>query len=361
MDSPPASGSTLIAKSGSSQTSPTEPVPVYEKDEDYYINSTLMIFQVIGSQHTDTLTLRIDDNSLPTTQVENCLFRVPAHIFADAPVFGGMIRLPQSGESCEGLSDDDPIMLPSDVRSDDFENLLEALHPLQISLKLNLTNPKWISVLKLSTLWFLTKFRALAISEIERINELTSIQKVQMGRAYKISKWVVEGFTEFVMREARISAEEAVDLALGSVTTTYKLSRIREKRIARALTRVVVMKEFEEEFCGELQDIRTHEEAFKEAQDDIPLPPEEYDGPPPDAFNPWKAAFAFPSKTSSGTREWELPQSVTGSRGQVVAQADEFTTFEAVEEPASESTIILDSWLATVPTGGNLKKKKKNK
>ncbi|KAF4620798.1 hypothetical protein D9613_001031 [Agrocybe pediades] len=325
MDSPPASGSTLIAESGPSQTGPTEPVPVYEKDEDYYIDSTLMIFQV-----------------------ENCLFRVPAHIFADAPVFAGMIRLPQSGESCEGLSDDDPIVLPSDVRSDDFENLLEALHPLQISLKLDLTNPKWISVLKLSTLWFLTKFRALAISEIERINELTSIQKVQMGRAYKISKWVVEGFTEFVMREARISAEEA-------------LSRIREKRIARALTRVVVMKEFEEEFCGELQDIRTHEEAFKEAQDDIPLPPEEYDGPPPDAFNPWKAAFAFPSKTSSGTREWELPQSVTGSRGQVVAQADEFTTFEAVEEPASESTSILDSWLATVPTGGNLKKKKKNK
>jgi len=97
----------------------------YQMDEDYYIESTFMIFQV-----DNILMTIIGCDQRSSYQVENCLFRVPTYIFVEAPVFAGMFKLPQSGINTEGSSSDNPIMFPSNILSVDFENLLEALFPL---------------------------------------------------------------------------------------------------------------------------------------------------------------------------------------------------------------------------------------
>jgi len=118
----------------------------------------------------------------------------------------------------------------------------------------------------------MNKFRALAISELERMGELTPLQKVQLGRTCKISSWVVQGFKEFVSASSSIAREDAVVLALGSIYTTYRLNRIREKMSSPGSALGIAHNLIEDEFRDELSEIRSHEETFKVAEPDIPFP-----------------------------------------------------------------------------------------
>jgi len=124
-------------------------------------------------------------------------------------------------------------------------------------------------VLKLSNTWFIARLRALAIFELNRLNEISSIQKVQLGRDQKVSKWVVEGFKELISASSPITIEDAIDLDIGSIATTYRLCRIRERRLLRTVSSV--SREIEDAFREELHEIRTHEEAFREAVPNIPF------------------------------------------------------------------------------------------
>lgn len=58
--------------------------------------------------------------------MEDCLFRVPREpLEAESTVFRDMFLLPQ-GETVEGLTDANPVVLPG-VSKEDFEQLLKAL------------------------------------------------------------------------------------------------------------------------------------------------------------------------------------------------------------------------------------------
>jgi hypothetical protein len=65
------------------------------------------------------------------TKVEKRIFHVPSYRFADeSTIFAGMFRLPQPCLDVEGSSRERPIILPQEIRRNDFRNFLKALYPL---------------------------------------------------------------------------------------------------------------------------------------------------------------------------------------------------------------------------------------
>jgi len=214
------------------------------KDDKYYMEGSFVIFQV-----------------------ENCLFRIPTYLFArESQIFGGMFMLPQpGGDNVEGSTPSNPIILP-DGHSEDFKNLMKVLYPKSVSPRLSLSKCEWVSVLKLATKWYFISLRTMAISELERLQELSSVEKVTLGRHLRISSWVIEGFQELVGREIPITDEEAIDLDFNYITTVYKLFRVRELRILRPIS---VGQEIEGSFQEELAAIQADEKGFMTTDEEI--------------------------------------------------------------------------------------------
>jgi len=179
--------------------------------------------------------------------------------------------LPQpNGEKTEGSDPSNPIILPHEYRSIDFRNLMKALYPLSVSLRLSLSKSEWISVLKLSTKWYFVKLRTMAIAELERMAELTSVEKIVLGRKVKISSWIISGFAELIFRENTIDDDEAMDVDSGYITTIYKLFRMRELRLEG---HSVSKKDIHDKFRQELDDVRAEEQGFKLPDQEIAFEP----------------------------------------------------------------------------------------
>ncbi|KAF8911639.1 hypothetical protein CPB84DRAFT_1842118 [Gymnopilus junonius] len=210
-------------------------------DETYYISGAFVVFQV-----------------------EDRLFRLPSYLFSnESEIFQGLFLLPQGNPTeIEIASTSDPIILPEE-RSQDFRSLVKALYPKTPSAQLYLSSSEWLSVLKLATKWYFLRLREIAINELERLHELTSVEKVTFGRQYKVSSWVVQGFQELVNRKTSISDEEAVELDSDNVTTAYKVYRAREGRMLRSF--VSVEEEIERVFKGELEAIRADQSGYNSA------------------------------------------------------------------------------------------------
>ena len=112
------------AVSSSSQGQPT--LQPLRRHQNHYMEDTFMIFQV---RVCFSAAFMLFPMSL--FQVENVLFRVPTYLLSkESELFAGMFKLPQPGENTEGSNDSNPIVLPSELSSEDFGNLLEALYPL---------------------------------------------------------------------------------------------------------------------------------------------------------------------------------------------------------------------------------------
>jgi len=94
------------------------------------------------------------------------------------------------------------------------------------------------------------------------MKELTSIQKVQLGRAHKVSSWVIAGLADCVRASTPMTDEEAVDLDLDYITTAYRVFRIREQ--IKLGAPVNVSNEVTVAFKDELDAITFEEEALKE-------------------------------------------------------------------------------------------------
>ncbi|KAF8954192.1 hypothetical protein BDZ97DRAFT_512702 [Flammula alnicola] len=238
----------VLPTPSTSQTVDTVPVVPKEIDPDFYFESIFVVFQV-----------------------ENCLFRVPTHLFVkESQVFAGMFRLPQpDGPNVEGSSSANPIIMPSDIRREDFRNLMKALYPLSVSRELSLSKAQWVSILKLSTMWYFLNLRKMAIFELERSSELTSMDKIILGRKFSVSSWVVAGFSGIIRRTKTITDDEAIDM---DFITTVNLFRIRELRLVNALAVASVVPKIEEAFIDELGLIRAEEDGFKFPDTDIAPP-----------------------------------------------------------------------------------------
>jgi hypothetical protein len=91
---------------------------------------------------------------------------------------------------------------------------------------------EWVSVLKLSTLWRFGELREEALDELAQM-EIDPIDKVILARDYRVEKWLVEGYTELVKRDAGLSAEERKRLGY---ETAFQLYERREESFRRGLS-----------------------------------------------------------------------------------------------------------------------------
>ena len=128
-------------------------------------------------------------------------------------------------------------------------------------MKLSLSKEEWISVLTLASRWWFLRVKAMAKIILEHLGTLTSLEKICLGRELYISSWVIDGLVGLV-DATTITDEEALKIDSGwcARTTTYKLFRIRELRIAGKLCSART--KVEETFKDHLDDLRLWEDTF---------------------------------------------------------------------------------------------------
>ncbi|KAM5534219.1 hypothetical protein V8D89_012126 [Ganoderma adspersum] len=102
---------------------------------------------------------------------DDVLFKVPRRPFEhESEVFSAMFELPSgnSSYSAEGSSDDNPIRLEG-VSEDEFRSLLWVMFRSGYFSSHALTQPQWVSVLRLATMWFLKDIRERAIAQLSKL------------------------------------------------------------------------------------------------------------------------------------------------------------------------------------------------
>lgn len=207
-------------------------------DEDYFMDITPVIFQV-----------------------ENYLFRVPQYLLVKgSETFATMFNLPQREGSVEGSSTENPIVLH--VSHVDFRNLLKVLYPQTIARQVSLSKSDWLSVLKLSNLWYFWDLRQMALSELaERdFGHLSALEKIKLGRECYIPDCLLSGYLKLVTRQEPITDEEAIVIGL---LATVRLYRFRENfRSNKAGAEKRARENIEAEFREELIDIRKQAEGY---------------------------------------------------------------------------------------------------
>ncbi|TFK24111.1 hypothetical protein FA15DRAFT_669879 [Coprinopsis marcescibilis] len=132
-------------------------------------------------------------------QVEDELFRVPRYGFQEhSEVFENIFTLP--GASKEGTCDEQPLILSADYPKAHFESLLKLMYWRDIPhpAELNLSQKDWIGVLNISTRLQMQKIRKLAIQRIYSNFVLSSVDKVLLGREYRVADWLIDGYSEMV-------------------------------------------------------------------------------------------------------------------------------------------------------------------
>jgi len=167
-------------------------------------------------------------------QVEDTLFKVHKAQFTEGShVFQDMFSIPQpEGSKYEGSDDENPLKLEG-VMKLDFENLLKVLFPLYrnkiVMVPDFLEHAKWISVLKLSKMWY---FQNVFNQAKNRLNTATSInvgEKVALGREYNISDWLVSGLENLVTRDDPPTKEESLSIGIETTVTVFHLREMRAK------------------------------------------------------------------------------------------------------------------------------------
>ena len=96
-----------------------------------------------------------------------------------------------------------------------------------ISLSKQATNPicletkEWVAVLKLSTLWEFGKLRQKAIEELNKMESI-SVDKVVLGRDYRVRSLLKVGYEELIAREERLSDQEKTQLGDKACIKVYE-------------------------------------------------------------------------------------------------------------------------------------------
>ena len=109
---------------------------------------------------------------------------------------------------------------------------------------------EWIVVLELSTHLKIRDLRELAIPMI--VWNLSSLKKIKLGTEHNIQPWLLQGYTEFVTRQATISIME--EEYLGQ-SRTSNLFRVRHRRLQGLLLSHDVQSEIRKTFAKEFADV----------------------------------------------------------------------------------------------------------
>lgn len=117
----------------------------------------------------------------------------------------------------------------------------------------------WISILKLSTMWFCLEMRDLAIKKlnVEFICKWTPAKMVLFGRRYFVDYWVRTGYRMVVVRNGAISDDEANEIG---PLQCLRLMRLRES--PRDFSHRNVDAEIQGAFRDELQKLVAKQKAF---------------------------------------------------------------------------------------------------
>ncbi|KAF7309862.1 hypothetical protein MIND_00358300 [Mycena indigotica] len=163
-------------------------------------------------------------------KVEDRLFKVPRYHFEhNSDIFSTTLSLPSVNDNdAEGNSDSNPFVLEG-IESLDFQRLLKVLYPLDIPQLLAYPKDDWISVLKLSTMWFFIAARDLAITRLDTHN-LSPVERIVLARQYDVSKWLRSAYTELCTREEGITLADAETIGY---RTTVQMYQVREAAIKR--------------------------------------------------------------------------------------------------------------------------------
>lgn len=173
-------------------------------------------------------------------QVEDQLFNVPKyHFVRHSEIFRTMFLLPPpKGSDSEGSTDRAPIQLDG-VDKMDFQIFLEVLYPLEtmVDMWAKMTKSKWLSVLKLATMWVFKEIRALAIDRLTKW-PMGEIEQIVLAKQYNVSQWLLSGYQKLAMRSEMVSLEEAAqigyrrpDVATTVVEYTFK-REVQEMELA---------------------------------------------------------------------------------------------------------------------------------
>ncbi|KAF8888137.1 hypothetical protein CPB84DRAFT_1786308 [Gymnopilus junonius] len=145
-------------------------------------------------------------------KVEEMVFARPRGEFErSSEVFADMFRLPSG--SPEGHDEEHPIVLEG-YKAEEFNCLLKVMYPTSYylisgtNIDLHLVKEEWISVLKLSTIWNMSQIREYAIHRLSTDLTMVPIEKIQLARVHKVSKWLEEGIVSLVNGDHRLTCED---------------------------------------------------------------------------------------------------------------------------------------------------------
>lgn len=140
-------------------------------------------------------------------QIEDEIFSVPKKEFAEcSEVFSGMFDLPSGPDApLEGRVKEHPIVLPVDKK--DFIALMKVMYPIPemskaadetttLAVNVQLSKEEWLSVLRLSNMWEMEKYRNYAIERFSAECQPTAVEKVKLGRDFRISQWFIDGLEQ---------------------------------------------------------------------------------------------------------------------------------------------------------------------
>jgi hypothetical protein len=166
--------------------------------------------------------------------------------------------------------------LPSvSIQSHELKSALQSVNDSNdvhssVALRLSLSKAEWVSILKLSTKWRFLDLRKMAKSELEAGQELTSVEKIVLGREFYDSSWISTGYRELVQKSDTITDDEAIDIEL---PTAINLCRIREIMLRQSLTCALIA--LKNVFAKELSTICEEEINYRTEQEKAFLVAEE--------------------------------------------------------------------------------------
>ncbi|KAJ6481256.1 hypothetical protein C8R47DRAFT_1135174 [Mycena vitilis] len=209
----------VVMSSRRQSTPPASPTHSGPRDRMYYLES--ITFKVRAPRNPR--------DGLYDLQVEDGIFKVPRYHFEhSSEIFATTFTLPAiDAVQAEGQSDENPFILEGISRVD-FERLLKVLYPLDIPQILSMAKDDWISVLKLSTLWYFLDARDLAIKQLNNRSDIGSVERILLARQYDVASWLRMGYTDLGRREEGISLADAEKIGW---QTTVRLYQTREAAI----------------------------------------------------------------------------------------------------------------------------------
>ncbi|KAJ2919949.1 hypothetical protein MD484_g471, partial [Candolleomyces efflorescens] len=158
--------------------------------------------------------------------VEGINFKVPRYQFViGSTYFAERLESIKAG----GSEAEEPTITLEGATASQFRVFLKLLFPVcTTSTTVKFSKEDWLVILELSTLWDFHDFRKLAKDHLEHQLD-DPIERIIVGRAAYIPRWVLEGYQTLVTRAKCISEQESERIGYLTTVRLYILRHDREQ------------------------------------------------------------------------------------------------------------------------------------